>query len=55
MEYGSQDMNIDLDTKHQNRVISIKEWRKYVNVVQQLDEDFKDFIEQNKKYTQVTS
>ena len=26
----------------------IKEWRKYVNVVQQLDEDFKDFIEQNK-------
>ena len=38
----------DLDTTHQNRVISIKEWRKYVNVVQQLDEDFKDFIEQNK-------
>ena len=28
--------------------ISIKEWRNYVNVVQQLDEDFKDFIEQNK-------
>ena len=38
----------DLEITHQNRVISIKEWRKYVNVVQQLDEDFEDFIEQNK-------
>ena len=38
----------DLENTHQNRIISIKEWRKYVNVVQQLDEDFEDFIEQNK-------
>ena len=38
----------DLKNTHLNRITSIGEWRKYVNVVQQLDEDFADFIENNK-------